>query len=89
MKFKRYICILKSYLKLKSLLLSLKIIKTSKKSNGMVYIIVWIEDAQVIDKLLALQSFAKRYTLYYSAEKDALCCGVEEDILYCGVEEDT
>ena len=37
-KFKRYIYTLKSYLKLKLLLLSLEIIKTSKKSNRMVYI---------------------------------------------------
>jgi len=54
MKFKRYVYTLKSYLKLKSLLLSLEILKTSKKSNGIVYVVAWIEDAQVIGKLLAL-----------------------------------
>ena len=53
-KFKRYICTLKSYLKLKLLLLSLEILKISKKSDRMVYTMARIEDAQVIGKLPAL-----------------------------------
>ena len=53
-KFKRYIYTLKSYPKLKLLLLSPEILKISKKSDGMVYAAAWMEDAQVIGKLPAL-----------------------------------